>query len=72
MKKGVNQLVVKYFNRYADRLYYSNSKLSEWKMYEMKAEPFDLTGQAVHNLSLRAASPSSKVSPLRMNNIQIR
>lgn len=72
LKKGVNQLVVKYFNRYADRLYYSISKLSEWKMYEMKAEPFDLTGQAVHNLSLRAASPSSKVSPLRMNNIQIR
>ncbi|HHT22801.1 MAG TPA: hypothetical protein GXZ87_05750 [Bacteroidales bacterium] len=71
LKKGKNQLLIKYFNRFADKLNYSLKPLDEWTIYEMKLSPFKLDSGHKHSFSIKEQNPDSKVSPLRMNNIEI-
>jgi Alpha-L-fucosidase len=70
--KGKNQLIVKYYNGFEKEFFYSLKPLNEWTVYSQKLLPVKLSGNGVHSLLLRDAGPISKVSPLRMNNIQIK
>lgn len=72
LKKGKNQLTVKYFNRYEKSLKYSIRPLTEWKIFKQKLPEFELNGENIHQLMIRLSNPDSKVSPLRLNNINLK
>ncbi len=71
LKKGMNQLIIKYFNRLTDQLNYSIAPLTGWMYYKMKLPEFRLKNAPLHQISIREADPGSKVSPLRMNNVEV-
>lgn len=71
LKKGRNQLVIKYYNGFEKEFSYGITPLEEWKVYTQKLSPVALERKENHTLSIRLNNPESKVSPLRMNNIQI-
>lgn len=72
LKKGKNQLLIKFFNRFADNLQYSINPLTGWINHTMKLPEFKLNNSSTHQLSIKEADPDSKVSPLRMNNVVVR
>lgn len=73
LKKGKNQLVVKFYNGYEKEVSYGIKQLTEWTLHTMKLSPVSLDkGKDYHRISIRKANPESKVSPLRMNNIEIK
>ena len=72
LKKGMNQLVIKYFNRFEDNLNYSIQPLATWQVYSQELQPTVLNGDKLHKVSLKLAQPNSKVSPLRLNNVEIK
>ena len=72
LKKGDNQLVIKHFNRFEDKLYYSIQPMDSWQIYSQQIQPVDLSKNKTHKVSLRLAQPISKVSPLRLNNVEIK
>ena len=72
LKKGENQLVIKYFNRHVNILNYSIKPLSEWTICQMKLPTFRLDNSSTHQMSIKASNPDSHVSPLRMNNVEVK
>ena len=72
LQKGMNQLVIKYYNGFEKELCYSITPLREWRRYSQKLPTMQLTHQELHRLRLSDKNPLSKVSPLRMNNIEIK
>ena len=72
LKKGVNQLLIKHFNRFEDKLNYSLNPLDSWVVYSQELQPVLLNKGKVHHISLKLAEPKSKVSPLKLNNIEIK
>jgi alpha-L-fucosidase len=72
LKKGNNQLVVKFYNGFENRLHYGIEPLEEWVIHSQTLKPVRLERKDFHRVSLRAADASSHVSPLRMNNVTIR
>ena len=72
LKKGVNQLVIKYFNRFEDKLNYSIQPLDSWQVYSQDLQPAMLNNNKIHKVSLKLAQPNSKVSPLRLNNVELK
>ncbi|MEA5080212.1 MAG: alpha-L-fucosidase [Dysgonamonadaceae bacterium] len=71
LRKGDNQLIIKYYNGYEKSLNYSIRPLSEWHIYSISLPSLSLEKADFHTISIRSSNPESKVSPLRMNNIQI-
>ena len=69
LKKGVNQLVIKYYNGYENELSYRITPLNEWVIYENNLTPLKLQRKDYHSVSLTAEDSESYVSPLKMNNI---
>ena len=74
LKKGVNQLVIKYFNRFEDQLNYSIQPLDSWQIYsqQLQSTVLNKTKNGVHKVSMTLAEPNSKVSPLQLNNVEIK
>ena len=72
LQKGMNQLVIKYYNGFEKELCYSITPLREWRRYSQKLPTMQLTRQELHRLRLSDKNPLSKVSPLRMHNIEIK
>ncbi|MDD3357022.1 MAG: alpha-L-fucosidase, partial [Dysgonamonadaceae bacterium] len=72
LKKGKNQFVIKYFNRFEKQLYYSLNPLNSWQVYSQPLEPIVLNKNKLHNISVKLTNPSSKVSPQRLNNITLK
>ena len=72
VKKGNNQLIIKFFNRNTEELMYSLKPLNEWVVYRMKLPSFNLNSTATHLFNVKAANPPSKVAPLEMSNIRVR
>ena len=72
LKKGLNQLVIKYFNRFEDKLNYSIQPLTTWQIHSQKLNSSILNEDKLHQISLKLAQPNSKVSPLRLNNVEIK
>lgn len=71
LRKGMNQLIVKYHNGFENALFYSITPLKEWRHYVQKLPQFKLSGKGAHSLSVREGIPQSKLAPLRMSNIEI-
>lgn len=73
LEKGQNQLVIKFYNGYENEITYGIKQLKEWTLHTMKLSPVSLDkGKDYHQISIRKANPESKVSPLKMNNIEIK
>lgn len=72
LNKGVNQLIVKYYNGFDTELTYSITPLEEWQQYSIKLPSFAIKRNDIHNISLRSDDAISSVSPLRMNNITLK
>lgn len=72
VKKGNNQLIIKFFNRNTEELMYSLKPLNEWVVYRMKLPSFNLNSTATHLFNVKAANPPSKVAPLEMSNIRVK
>jgi len=72
LKKGKNQFIIKYFNRFEKQLYYSLNPLNSWQVYSQPLEPIVLNKDKLHNVSVKLTNPSSKVSPQRLNNIALK
>ncbi|HPS10136.1 MAG TPA: alpha-L-fucosidase, partial [Paludibacteraceae bacterium] len=72
VKKGNNQLIIKFFNRNTEELMYSLKPLEKWTVYRMKLPSFNLNSTATHQFNVKAANPPSKVAPLEMSNIRVR
>lgn len=72
LKKGMNQLVIKYYNRFEENLYYSIQPLASWPIYSQQLQPTTLGKGKTHKVSMELAQPNSKVSPLRLNNVEIK
>ena len=71
LRKGVNQLIVKYHNGFEPALSYSITPLKQWRRYVQMLPQFTLSGKGTHSLSVREGIPQSKLAPLRMSNIEI-
>lgn len=67
LKKGNNQLVIKYYNGFDREFTYSINPLSEWTEYT-KSVPTMKLGNII---SVKASDADSPVSPLRLNNVTI-
>ncbi|MGV8962022.1 MAG: alpha-L-fucosidase [Candidatus Saccharimonadaceae bacterium] len=72
LKKGINQFVIKYFNRFEKDLHYSLQPLVSWQIYSQELSPAILNKKNLHNVSVRLTEPVSKVSPLRVNNLSLK
>ena len=72
LRKGVNQLIVKYHNGFEPALSYSITPLQQWSRYVQQLPQFTLSGKGTHSLTVKEAHPQSKLSPLRMSNIVIK
>ncbi len=68
LKKGNNQLVIKYYNGFEKNISYSIKPLTEWTIHTLKLRPVMAEGQ----ISLHATDTESSVSPIRLNNINIK
>ena len=71
LKKGMNQLIIKYYNGFDTELTYNITPLEEWQHYNIKLPSFAIKKNTIHNISLRSDDSISSVSPLKMNNITI-
>lgn len=73
LKEGNNQLVVKFYSGFDKKITYGIKPLKEWTLHRIKLSQVQLRGGSeYHRVSIRKANPESKVSPLRMNNIEIK
>lgn len=72
LKKGKNQLIIKYFNRFEDKLKYSIQPLESWQVYQHELNPILLNDNRIHNASIRLAGAKSKVTPMQLNNLIIK
>lgn len=72
LKKGKNQLIVKLFSRYKNRVQYAVQFPKEWSIFSQScgAFPLDAT-QQTHSISIRLANPASRVTPLDASNLRI-
>lgn len=68
LKKGLNQLVIKLYNGYEKELNYSLQLLESWREHSQRVPQL----KAAEELSIRLATPSSKVEPMRLNNLRIK
>ena len=71
LKKGRNQLIIKYYNGFGKELTYGITPLNEWTVYTQKLSPVTLGRGDEHRISIRSVDSSSNVSPLRLNNINL-
>ena len=72
LKKGDNQLIIKYYNGFEKSFSYGIKPLNEWTVYTQRLSPLTLDKKEFHSFSIRLANPDSKVSPLRMSNVKIK
>ncbi len=70
LKKGINQLIIKYYNSSASSLQYSLQLLDEYKLYQTSL-PLISSHKGIYSVRLRATNPDSKVEPLMMNNVEL-
>ena len=71
LKKGLNQLVIKYYNGFENEFTYYIKPLKEWSVYEQKLTTVQMGKDEINRVSLKSADAKSPVSPLRMNNVKI-
>lgn len=71
LKKGPNQLIVKYYNGFDEMFTYGVNPLSSWKIYSQKLDPVTVEKKDDHAVSLRVGDASSHVSPMRLQNLQV-
>ncbi len=71
LKKGKNQLVVKFYNGFEKTLQYSLKPLQEWTVYRQKLPPVRFRKNGCQQISIRDANPASRVAPLRMSNLRM-
>ncbi|MEL7599907.1 MAG: alpha-L-fucosidase [Proteiniphilum sp.] len=71
LKKGLNQLIIKYYNGFDETFSYGVNPLSAWKIYSQKLTPVTLDKKEEHAVWLRSGDAISPVSPLRLNNVKI-
>lgn len=71
LKKGKNQLILKFYNGFEKELKYGLKPLWQWKEFVQTLPSTPLKPGEQHTLSVRDAEPASLVSPLRLQNIQI-
>lgn len=71
LKKGRNQLVVKYYNGFEKEFTYSITPLDEWTVFTRKLSPVTLEKGNLHRISIRSGDSPSSVSPLRLNNVLV-
>lgn len=71
LKKGRNQLIIKYYNGFEKEFSYGITPLDEWTVYTRKLASVPLGKGVDHQISIRSADSPSNVSPLRLNNINV-
>ncbi|MEA5128431.1 MAG: alpha-L-fucosidase [Proteiniphilum sp.] len=71
LKKGRNQLIIKYYNGFEKEFSYGITPLDEWTVYTRKLASVPLGKGVDHQISIRSADSHSNVSPLRLNNINV-
>lgn len=71
LKKGRNQLIIKYYNGFEKEFSYEITPLDEWTVYTRKLASVPLGKGFDHQISIRSADSHSNVSPLRLNNINV-
>ncbi len=71
LKKGLNQLVIKYYNAFEKEFSYNITPLNDWIVYQLKLTAKKLEKKGYHSVSLTSEDAESNVSPLRMSNIVI-
>lgn len=71
LKKGYNQLIIKYYNGFEKEFSYGITPLDEWTVYKKELSPFALERGDYHRVSIRSGDSPSSVSPLRLNNITV-
>lgn len=72
LRKGFNQLIIKYYNGFDETFSYGVNPLSAWKIYSQKLTLVTLDKKEDHIVWLRSGDATSSVSPLRLNNVKIK
>lgn len=68
LKKGDNQLMIKYYNGFEKEFSYGFKLLNEWTVYSQKVATMPFSG----DIKVKALGADSSVTPLRLNNISIK
>lgn len=71
LKKGRNQLIIKFYNGYEKEISFGITPLDAWTIYSRNLTPISLERGSQHRFSIRSADSPSTVSPMRMNNISV-
>lgn len=71
LKKGKNSLLLKLYNRFEKKLYFSFKPLSDLTVYRLETDVFPLRSRSWHNCSVRLAYPETRNSAMRLNNLKI-
>lgn len=71
LKKGRNQLIIKYYNGFEKEFSFGITPLDGWTVYTLKLSPVTLERSDDHLISIRSGDSPSNVSPLRLNNISV-
>lgn len=68
LKKGDNQLLIKFYNGFEKEFSYGFRLLNEWTIYSQKVATMPFSG----DIRVRALGTDSPVTPMRLNNISIK
>lgn len=72
LKKGKNEFLLKFYNRFEDHLCYSVTPLETFVFYRLQAPVYEVKPADWHDCSLYAAHPSARNSEMRLNNVRIK
>lgn len=71
LKKGKNQLLLKLYNRFEEKLYFSLRPLENASVYKLEVGEFPLKPEAYHRCEVRLWDPETPNNALRLNNLRI-
>ena len=71
LRRGKNQIVMKVYNRFADRLQFGIIPQEEWNVYRMNCGKFNTGIENAHEVSIKAADRHSSMVPMSLENIRL-
>lgn len=71
LRRGKNQIVLKVYNRFADRVQFGIIPLEEWNVYRMNCGKFNTGIENAHQISVKAADRHSSMVPMSLENIRL-
>ncbi len=71
LREGKNELLVKFYNRFGNRLQFSINHEVPQRLYKLPLQSFEFTGGDIHEISLAKSDPVSIHSNMALPNVRL-